>query len=93
MTGPATHEDAGLIGTLPAGAFRPAGRGPFVMPCLDIESGSTCFRPQLHGGRHAFIALSGRVWRVWGDDVHKAKRERARLDEILATVLPGGGAS
>lgn len=72
-----------LIGTLPQGSFhRVSDDGPFVMPCLDkaatpTGSPSTCFRPQGHSGRHAFIAASGRVWAVWGDDVHQAKRERS----------------
>lgn len=74
----------GLIGTMPTGAFHTAtGRGPFVIPCLDVDPSnrSTCFRPKGHTGRHAFIATSGRVWAVWGDDEHKAKRERLTVGE------------
>lgn len=71
---------ATLIGTLPQGSFYSGARGPFRIACLQRTPSDRghCFRPQGHGGRHAFISLSGRVWAVWGEDVHKAARERGR---------------
>lgn len=84
----------GHVGTLPPGAFHNIALGPFRLACLEREpagSRGQCFRPRGHGGRHAFIAVSGRVWSVWGEDVHKAKRERGRLEAMLAYVLPDGG--
>lgn len=68
------------VGVLPSGSFHKATvDGPFVLPCLDREPDGArgqCFRPVNHEGRHAFIATSGRVWSVWGEDVHKPKRVR-----------------
>ena len=71
---------ATLIGTLPQGSFHNGERGPFRIACLQRTPSDRghCFRPQGHGGRHAFIGLSGRVWAVWGEDVHKAARERGQ---------------
>lgn len=68
------------IGELPIGSFvSPVATSHRYEPCLK-RPGSTgrCFRRQGHGGRHAFIGGTGRVWDVWGDDVHQAARERGR---------------
>ena len=80
-----------LIGTLPAGAFHNIQAGPFVIPCLDDAPGDvrdTCMRPKGHEGRHAFIALSGRVWRVWGEDEHADARRRGH-ERLVESIREG----
>lgn len=49
-------------------------------PCKaqQYAGGPRCWRPEGHGGRHAFIGSGGEVLAVWGEDVHAETRARGR---------------
>lgn len=56
---------------------------PGAETCDDYSETYVCTRPKGHGGRHAggYWAASDKtqtVLDVWGEDVHKAARERGR---------------
>lgn len=56
---------------------------PSTVLCEDFGTAYTCTRPKGHGGRHVggYWADGDRtqiVCGVWGEDVHRAARERGR---------------